>query len=137
MTVNIQLASERGVEGNIPLISELHKTIRNITETAILNDIDDGVMENVFEELEYLLQCLWEFPQNNSYHKYYREYLFKKLWWGRKFQCQDSGVEVVIPFHVQECDFFSVGNGFVDVGRMDNEGNCLYCRIGGNVIEIS
>ena len=137
MTVNIQLASERGVEGNIPLISELHKTIRNITETAILNDIDTEIMREIFRDLEYTLQGLWEFELDESLHKYYREYLFKKLWWGRKFQCQDSGAELEIPFHVQECDFFSVGNGFVDVGRMDNEGNCLYCRIGGNVIEIS
>lgn len=137
MTANTKLAKERGVEGNIPLINQLHKTIREVTESAILNEIDNTVMEHVFEELEYLLQSLWDFPQNNSYHRYYKEFLFKKLWWGRTFKCQQSGTEFVVPYEVFEGAFYSVGNRFIDVGRMSTEGECLYCRIGGDVIEVT
>lgn len=137
MSVNWQLAEERGVLYNVPLIEEIHRAIRDVTEVGIINEADDALMKRIFCDMEYSLQDLWGFPRDSDFHKYYREYLFKKLWWDRIFQCQDSGAEVVIPFHVRECDFFSVGNGFVDVGRMDNEGNSLYCRIGGNVIEIS
>ena len=56
---------------------------------------------------------------------------FRKLWVGRKFKCLETGEEFIIPDDVRECDFFKVGNGYVDVGRLN-----FYCRFGGQITEV-
>lgn len=56
---------------------------------------------------------------------------FRDQWAGRKFKCLESGEEFVIPDDVRECDFFTIGQGFVDVGRLG-----AYCRFGGKIVEI-
>jgi len=68
---------------------------------------------------------------DKSYHRYLNEYKFKKQWVGRKFKCVSTGEMFTIPFEVRERDFFKVGDGFVDVGRLD-----AYCRMAG-VVEVS
>lgn len=56
---------------------------------------------------------------------------FRKQWVGRKFKCLETGEEFTIPDDVRECDFFKVGNGFIDVGRLD-----AYSRRGGDIVEV-
>lgn len=55
----------------------------------------------------------------------------QKIWAGRKFRCNITGVEFTIPDDVRECDWFPFGESFVDVGRAD-----FYSRFGGDVQEI-
>lgn len=54
------------------------------------------------------------------------------MWAGRTFKCNITGITFTIPKDVQECDFFVIGEGYVDVGRVNS-----YCRFGGDVVEIS
>ena len=56
---------------------------------------------------------------------------FRKIWAGRVFRCLETGEEFTIPEDVRETDFFTVGNGFVDVGRLG-----FYCRFGGKIVEV-
>lgn len=56
---------------------------------------------------------------------------FRKQWTGRTFKCMDTGTTFTIPDDVRECDFFKIGNGFLDVGRYK-----AYSRYGGNVTEV-
>ena len=55
----------------------------------------------------------------------------QEIWAGRKFRCNITGIVFTIPDDVRECDFFSFGESFVDVGRAG-----FYCRFGGDVKEI-
>lgn len=57
---------------------------------------------------------------------------FRKQWVGRKYKCLDTGEEFTIPSTVRQRDFFSFGNCFVDVGRLN-----AYARYGGNIKEIT
>jgi hypothetical protein len=52
-------------------------------------------------------------------------------WAGRKFRCNKTGDEITIPKDVRECQFFSFGECFIDVGRAG-----CYSRKGGNPEEI-
>ena len=55
---------------------------------------------------------------------------FREQWAGREFACLDTGETLTIPSDVRECDFFSFGNCFIDVGRFG-----FYSRMGGNIKE--
>ena len=55
---------------------------------------------------------------------------FQKIWAGRKYRCNTTGVEFTIPDNVRETDFFKVGDGYIDVGRLG-----FYCRFS-NVTEV-
>ena len=57
---------------------------------------------------------------------------FRKVWVGRTFKCTDTGETFTIPDDVYECDFFKIGNGYLDVGRYD-----YYCRWIGDIVEVS
>lgn len=56
---------------------------------------------------------------------------FRQQWAGRVFRCKETGETFTIPSDVRECDFFRVGNGFIDVGRFG-----YYHRRGGDIEEI-
>lgn len=60
-----------------------------------------------------------------------KQELFRKEWVGRKFRCKTTGVVFTIPEDVRECDFFSFGESFIDVGRYG-----YYFRFGGDIEEI-
>lgn len=55
---------------------------------------------------------------------------FRSKWAGRKFKCEETEEEFVIPENVERRQFFKVGNGFVDVG------DGYYCRFGGKIEEV-
>lgn len=56
---------------------------------------------------------------------------FRAAWVGRRFRCRNTGEILIIPEDVRECDFFSFGDCFVDVGRWPH-----YSRWGGNMDEL-
>lgn len=56
---------------------------------------------------------------------------FKAKWASRRFRCKTTGEEFVIPDDVQECDFYSFGECYIDVGRLN-----AYCRFSGHIEEI-
>lgn len=60
-----------------------------------------------------------------------RQARFAREWAGRKFRCLETNVTFTVPEDVRETDFFKIGNGFVDVGRLG-----FYSRFGGNLVEI-
>lgn len=55
---------------------------------------------------------------------------FKEMWVGRTFQCRDTGATFTIPEDVLPKNFYSIGEGYIDVG----DGH--YSRGGGNIVEI-
>lgn len=136
MAINTALAIRQGVsEREKHEIEFLHKCIDNYMRNAIAFKYPDEEVANILTRYDYQLQDLWHFPQNKDYHTLCRIYLFKKMWAFRKFMCQDTKEFFIIPFEVRETDFYSIGNGFLDVGRY--AGDTGYYRVGGNIIEIT
>lgn len=72
--INEKLAEERGLnEETIKKIEELHlkrKDYYNRMEIAPIEDLKNWDYE--CEMLEYELQALWGFPQDNKYHEFWR-----------------------------------------------------------------
>lgn len=56
---------------------------------------------------------------------------FKAKWARRRFRCKITGEEFVIPDDVYETAFYSFGECYIDVGRLN-----AYCRYLGSVEEI-
>ena len=59
------------------------------------------------------------------------ESLFRKQWAGRVFMCPATGEQFVVPQDVVECDYFKIGDCFLDVGRLN-----AYHRRSPQLIEI-
>ena len=60
-----------------------------------------------------------------------KEEQFKKQWSGRVFMCPKTGEQFVIPTDVRECDYFNIGECFLDVGRLN-----AYNRSSPQLVEI-
>ena len=91
---------------------------------AIISDALNGMYEEVhtekiIESCEYVLQALFGFPLDNTKHRYTREHKFKRQWENRRFRCNTTGEVFTIPNDVYETAFYSFGNAFVDVGRLN------------------
>ena len=132
MSINKTLAKERGIsQEDQDKIEELHKLLENLINSAVEEGYpDEQKIINLIQEAEYQLQELWGFDKDNSYHTWFKNYLFRSEWAGRVFECKDTGVVFTIPSNVSRGDFFKIGNGFLDVG------DGYYSRKGGNVVEI-
>lgn len=131
MTANRLLAKQRGLtEEAIQQIDYLHDKIAELT-AAWIKDTFRPSRKDEIHEMEFLLQQAWGFPQDRGYHTYANEYKFKCEWIGRTFRCNETGEEFTIPDTVKERDYFVVGNGAVDVGRLDS-----YSRVIGSVVEV-
>jgi hypothetical protein len=132
LTANRELAEQRGIsEEDILEIDRIHALIDKFTRAWVKEPFSQGRKDKI-HAMEYLLQRLWGLPQDCGYHRYAREYEFKCQWVGCTFKCTDTGVEFTIPYDVQERDYFQIGNGAIDVGRLNS-----YSRRIGNIIEIS
>jgi hypothetical protein len=126
MAANRFLASERGLdEDTIDEIERIHDLIDKYTRNWVQEPFTQARKDEI-HSLEYILQKLWGFPQDCDYHRYADGYEFKCQWVGRTYRCTSTGKTFTIPYEVQERDFFKVGEGFVDVGRL----NC-YSRFSG------
>lgn len=121
--INMQLAEVRGLsDETIEWIKYLHEKMESYLEDGCLNGYSESLYTTI-EKTEYVLQCLWGFPQDPDKHTWKHLYRFKCQWAGRTFRCAITGEEFTIPNSVEEGDFFSFGKAFVDVGRLD-----YYCR---------
>lgn len=119
MTANRVLATQRGVSEEVcKKIDQLHEDIDTYIARAIKENISECLVEVYLKDMEFLLQELWGFPEDDRYHTYFKKYQFKKEWCDMVFRCNTTGQEFTVPFDVNECAFFQWGEAFVDVGRL-------------------
>lgn len=131
MVINMELAEERGLsKETITLIGDCQNQLTDIIEKRVGQGFSKEIY-NYIEQREYELQALWGFSQDSSYHTWKKRYEFKCQWANRTFRCKDTGVEFTIPECVEEGAFFIIGQGFLDVGRLND-----YSRRGGNLEEV-
>lgn len=117
--INMRLAKARGLsDEEIEKIEYLHWVLELCLEHGCLHGYDEDKYKAV-EQFEYLLQDLWGFPRDSGRHTWKHRYKFKSQWAGRTFQCNTTGKKFTIPNSVEERDFYSFGEAFVDVGRLD------------------
>lgn len=126
MSVNLKLAEKRNISPeDIEELEEIHEWLEMLLARATLGVFNESVYARM-EAFEFEAQKLWGFPRDATLHTWCKLYKFRCQWVGRVFVCDTTGVEFTIPEDVQECDFFPIGQGFVDVGRLD-----CYSRMGG------
>lgn len=119
MAHNKELAKRQGLsEEDRIAIDVLHKMREQIVSRPdmFFDNTEDAV--EALHGIAFALQWLWGFPLDKKMHKDVRDFEFKQEWVGRKFKCKNTGEIFTIPEDVKECDFFSFGNAFVDVGRL-------------------
>lgn len=126
--INMQLAkAQRLSDEEIEQIEHLQGRLGLHLEHGCLHGYDEDLYATI-EEKEYLLQTLWGFPEDSDYHTWKHRYKFKSQWAGRTFRCNTTGEEFIIPNSVEERDFYSFGEAFVDVGRLDSYSRFSNCR---------
>ena len=119
MTANRLLAGIRGISEEVCLrIDELH----NLLEHAIKRFVteprhSEEYVLSFISDIKYHLQELLGFDKNPEFHTWNKRYLFKKQWVGTTWECVKTGERFTIPYEVEECDFYKIGEGFLDVGR--------------------
>lgn len=126
MTANPELLIQRGIsEESTQEINRIHNQLNAILEKRVRMGFIQELYDYI-ESQELKLQELWGFPQDKNYHTWKNRYKFKCQWTGRVFKCIQTEIEFEIPNSVNERDFYVIGRGFVDVGRLDS-----YCRFSG------
>lgn len=119
MTINKTLATQRNLsKETISKIEEIHVQLTKLLSRANLGVFNTSVY-NAIEQLEFQAQTLWNFPQDPAFHTWKLLYEFRCQWANRTFKCNKTGVEISIPEDVRERDFISVGEGYVDTGRLN------------------
>lgn len=132
MTASRMLGAARGIpEEDLLKIDHLHEVIENYIRKALEEDYWQDVVIVCLQDLEYELQYLWGFHQDKEFHTYWKQYLFRKAWYGRKFRCLSTGVEFTMPVDVRQGECYAVGEGFIDVGWHE-----AYYRIVGSIAEV-
>ena len=127
MAHNKELAKKQGLsEEDCIAIDELHKMREQIMArpSMFFESIEETV--EALHGIAFALQWLWGFPLNKKMHKDVFDFEFKQLWAGLKYKCTKTGEVFTIPDDVKECDFFQIGKGFLDTGRL-----AVYCRLMG------
>ena len=125
MAHNKELAKQQGISQEACIaIDEMHKMREQIMArpSMFFESIEETV--EALHGIAFALQWLWGFPLNKKMHKDVFDFEFKQLWAGKKYKCTKTGEVFTIPDDVKECDFFSFGEAFVDVGRRGS-----YCRM--------
>ena len=124
MKTNREFAEKVGMtENQIIAADEAYSIISMILEhyEAVCDTQEQAV--DILHGLEYFLQHLFGLPLDRDKHKYVKQFQFKQQWAGRKWKCNTTGEVFTIPNDVYETAFYSFGNAFVDVGRLN-----AYCR---------
>ena len=122
-----ELAKKQGLsEEDCIAIDVLHKMREQImARPSMFFESTEEAVE-ALHGIAFALQWLWGFPLNKKMHKDVEDFEFKQAWVGRKFKCKNTGEIFTIPEDVKECDFFQIGEGFLDTGRL-----AVYCRLMG------
>lgn len=132
MTASRALGVQRGIpEDKLLLIDELHSQIESFIVWALEAGYGNELVKPILRGSDFLLQDLWQFSRDEQFHTYYKQFLFRKQWYGRKFRCEETGEEFTMPHNVRERQCYTVGNGFIDVGRLD-----CYSRTIGKIEEV-
>ena len=125
MAHNKELAKKQGISQEACIaIDELHKMQEQIVSRPdmFFDNTEDAV--EALHGISFALQWLWKFPLDKKMHKDVFDFEFNRMWAGLKYKCTKTGEIFTIPDDVKECDFFSFGEAFVDVGRRGS-----YCRM--------
>lgn len=132
MAHNKELANKQKLtDGARTAIDELHEMRHQIMchPNMYFKNTEEAV--EALHGIAFALQWLWSFPLSKTMHKDVEAFEFNQKWRGRKFKCTETNVEFTIPDNVKERDYFLVGNGALDLGRLK-----LYSRIVGNIEEV-
>lgn len=125
MVANTELAKVRGIsDEGVEAIDSIHEIIDCIIALADRNDDRETrlrAFDNV-ENLEYELQKLWGFDQNNVYHTWGQR-LFKRYreldYVDSVYRCNQSGERRTIKLQdVEKGGVVTVGEGFIDFGSV-------------------
>ena len=122
-----ELAKKQGLsEKDCIAIDVLHKMREQIVSrpNMFFESTEEAV--EALHGIAFALQWLWGFPLDKKMHKDIRDFEFKQLWAGKKYKCTKTGEVFTIPNDVKECDFFQIGEVFLDTGRL-----AVYCRLMG------
>ena len=127
MAHNKELAKQQGISQEACIaIDEMHKMREQImARPSMFFESTEEAVE-ALHGIAFALQWLWGFPLNKKMHKDVFDFEFKQLWAGKKYKCTKTGEVFTIPDDVKECDFFQIGEGFLDTGRL-----AVYCRLMG------
>lgn len=132
MTCNRQLALERGLsEESILEIDRIHSYLGALINTWIECPYSEELEEEI-HELEFKLQALWGFPQDDRYHRWASEYNFMCQWYGRSFKCAKTGETITLGKDIYPKQFISFGKCAIDLGVPYG-----YSRKIGEMIEIT
>ena len=127
MAANRFLAKSRGLsEEDIQRIDNIHDHLEGFIEDCVIKNKDESEALEEIEKWEFLLQELWGFPLDSSKHTWKNQYLFKLQWAFTTWECVETGEQLTIPYGVEETDFYTVGKGWLDVGRLGR-----YSRVSG------
>ena len=119
MAHNKELAKQQGISQEACIaIDEMHKMREQIkARPSMFFESTEEAVE-ALHGIAFALQWLWGFPLNKKMHKDVEAFEFSQAWKGRKFKCSTTGEVFTIPDSVKQCDYFSFGKAFVDVGRL-------------------
>jgi hypothetical protein len=137
LTANRQLAAQRNIsQENIEAIDALHEMLEKLIASYTL-EIPYEEARDLVRSVEFALQKLWDFPQDEMYHTWYKRLNQRHIeltWIGRTFKDMDSGTQRTIRerHDVRERGLFGVGMGAIDFGVANG-----YSRIIGNLVEIT
>ncbi len=135
--INMELAKQRGIsQENIEAINALNILLERLIKSYTL-DVPYHEARDLVRSVEFTLQRLWEFPQDELYHTWYKllnQRHMELTWIGRTFKDMDSGTQRTIRerHDVRERGLFGVGMGAIDFGVAGG-----YHRILGNLVEVS
>ena len=127
MAHNKELAKKQGLsEEDCIAIDVLHKMREQIVSRPdmFFDNTEDAV--EALHGISFALQWIWKFPLDKKMHKDVFDFEFNRMWAGLKYKCTKTGEIFTIPEDVKECDFFQIGKGFLDTGRL-----AVYCRLMG------
>lgn len=136
MTANRQLAAQRAIsQENIEAIDALHKMLEKLIASYTL-EIPYEEARDLVRSVEFTLQRLWGFPEDESYHSWVDVLADKHLelvWAGRTFECQTTGEHRTLTKHdTHERNFIAIGACNIDFGAAG-----AYHRVLGNLVEIT
>lgn len=135
--INMELAKQRNIsQENIEAINTMHELLEKLIQSYTL-DVPYQEARDLVRSVEFSLQRLWEFPQDELYHTWYKRLNQRHMeltWIGRTFKDMDSGTQRTIRerHDVRERGLFGVGMGAIDFGVAGG-----YHRILGNLVEVT
>ena len=136
MTCNRELAKARNIsQENIEAIDALHEMLEKFIASYTL-EVPYEEARDLVRSAEFTLQKLWDFPQDECYHTWYKrlnQRWMELRWLGKTYRCAKTGVTFTVTKpYVYEKNFIGIGICGLDLGVAGG-----YNRIIGNLKEIT